>query len=1088
MKPYQFILRVVIIIVLFLIPACTTTEVEKSSEENGQGQPQINEKKCGDGICDGPENTSNCPDDCGEKEVAPSENEKLPEDQPETPPEGTRSDACDDPNPHHAIVSQELLEWRNWLKDGGFEAGETEVVVNSLENLSLGNAERSQDAARNGSWGYVLTTGAGEGISFAIKAYMEKGEDIRFSFWARSLNGEVTFQPVVYWVELNKEQGSHNSMVPEGDFTIGEDWTQVTFDGFNDKGLRYALLTLEIGPNSQIHIDDFQVEHPIWKMAEYSSGSRIVGGIPVPVEPVAPVNIAILIHMEDPVALQEVESYFFKESAKFEEMARTLHNHNGQLTIQAEEDWFLGLEKFDPDLATRFVRDYNVVYSTHTHGPHCMDENGRLRSLTDCNNSKADPNWDQSPNATDYPWVIDYVRAQKEMEEAAAEVPITDHNGNWEFTQSNRFAEIPMLTWSAFKSHYDQRTFDILINNPFRPSEVDPHPDPKGFLTHDPNNSMIYIPGWGQAITRHEERLQDRMSTMISQFIKYASPDRVNTFYIVTHVGILGARDEQNKGKYLMYEPDTGDVTLGEEFISDLDYWDMMLTELIDPLVAAGYLQWASLPEMGEMFIQWEQECILNAGTEKPSVEQPGDKIKSEERCGDGVCDGPEDGTTCPEDCGTSEAGTQPVTTKGEPDYEPPINVMMILHIDPNMDKEAGIFEVTPEVYQRTRDEIIWLADESARHDLHFTSLYNGWYTKEALELGELQQFTHLLEAGHELGTHAHSLTYDSVQDLWRERIDEVRRYGRPVYNADLATQSWYEADYYMDAVMDAIGTAGSNQTMCAVPFLCSDEGLMMAEYGFSYAAGNRSERGLGLFGHIIWNPWRPASSDEPGHEIEEDLNANFIAVDHHAQIGTATEAHGMVDTDTEALKRHFLMLYVEWLNRERTGAEDRVWTFGFIYHPNYGNRYNDDVIEFLDWLDRYFVGQTSPHGHQIARYATVAEVGHEYLEWESNHPGTSSFSYVAGDPYPYTYAFIPSKLEDAVYETVIDLGPGVNCFKLSKDGKPIYLLWSDAGEVTVDFSGELSGQVQVTNSVGDQFSQDASAIIMTEEPVFIEP
>jgi hypothetical protein len=289
-----------------------------------------------------------------------------------------------------------------------------------------------------------------------------------------------------------------------------------------------------------------------------------------------------------------------------------------------------------------------------------------------------------------------------------------------------------------------------------------------------------------------------------------------------------------------------------------------------------------------------------------------------------------------------------------------------------------------------------------------------------------------------------------------------------------------------MDAVMDAIGTSGLNQTMCAVPFLCSDEGLMMADLGFTYAAGNRSERGLGLFGHIVWNPFRPGASDEPGHEIEEDLDAAFIQIDHHAQIGTATEAHGMVDTSAEAVKRHFLMEYLEWLTRERTGADDKVWTFGFIYHPNYGDRYNEDLVEVLDWLDRYFIGKTSPHDNMIARYATVAEVGEEFLAWEVEHLGVSSFSYLAGDPYPYTYFALSGLLENAVYVDKVDIGQGMQCYELMKGNVPIYLLWSDSGEKVVDISSLMSGSVSVTDGYGESWIADASSLSLTAVPIVL--
>ena len=239
---------------------------------------------------------------------------------------------------------------------------------------------------------------------------------------------------------------------------------------------------------------------------------------------------------------------------------------------------------------------------------------------------------------------------------------------------------------------------------------------------------------------------------------------------------------------------------------------------------------------------------------------------------------------------------------------------------------------------------------------------------------------------------------------------------------------------------------------------------------------GGRAETASSRLGHIVWNPWRPAANDEIGHELEEDLSADHISLAHLAQVGIMGGAHGM-ELSVPQMQRRFLMLYVEWLARERTGAEDRVWAFGFVYHPNYGDRYNGELADFLSWLDDHFIGQTSPHGHIIARYATIGEIAQEFTAWEVEHPGASSFSYVLDDPYPYTYAVLPTMLEDAVYEEEVDLGEGVTCFRLSKDERPIYLVWSDVGERTVDFSAELSGQVQVTSAAGEQSTEDASAL-----------
>ena len=101
--------------------------------------------RCGDGVCDGPENEQNCPQDCT----------------PAPTPSAGVSDACLNPNPHHAIVSEELEEWHNWLDDGGFEEGVTEVEIVGLPGLNQATVERTQEAARTGSWGYTISAGPG---------------------------------------------------------------------------------------------------------------------------------------------------------------------------------------------------------------------------------------------------------------------------------------------------------------------------------------------------------------------------------------------------------------------------------------------------------------------------------------------------------------------------------------------------------------------------------------------------------------------------------------------------------------------------------------------------------------------------------------------------------------------------------------------------------------------------------------------------------------------------------------------------------------------------------------------------------------
>jgi hypothetical protein len=996
------------------------------------GQPP-GEGRCGDGVCDGPENAQLCPEDCAAPAAQPA----------------ASSQACSEPNPRRASL-EELVQWRNWLEDGGFEEGRTEIQVSDhhQSGLNRGRAERSAEAALSGSYGYALIAGPNQGLTFSVVSYLDKGETARFSFWARSPAGEVVLRPMVTEVERGEEDRPAPPDAPGGTFQIGSEWTQVSFEIEVTKILRYTLLSIEVGPNSTLYIDDVQVEQEIWKMAEYDGDSRTVGGIPVPMQPVAPTYINFLIHIEDPSNIQFDKAYFEGRSAVFIELAKILHQHGGMLTIQPEEDWVMAAEEFAPGLLQELAEMYGVQYSTHTHGPHCRDDEGRLRSYTDCTQQKDNPEWDQSVNDYDYPEVLEYAGNLQELIAEAANMPVTDHNGNWEFPQAGELSELGFKTWSAYKNWTTQRTYPYLINNPWRPGQVSADADLEEWLTHDPNTEIVYIPGWGQLLTRWSERAQEKLAPILSQWIANADAERVNTFYVMLHAGVFEARDQEDDMTYTVYNAATDTVTLSDELKAELAYWDMLLTELIDPLVAEGYLQWASLPEMGQRYLQWEH---ANCGaTVAPAAVAP------------------------------------PQAASGAPEYEPPINIFLVLHIDPDMDRLTNTFKVTPAIYQTTHDEIDWLMDEAERHGLHFTSLYNGWYTKWALEHNDLTQFEELLAAGHEIGTHAHRLTYDAAQDLWVWQGDKLDKYGRPNYDFQLAEQSWSDADSYLDALLAQIGSAGENQSMCAVPFLCSDEGLLMDEFGFSIAAGGRCEKATSYFGHIVWNPWRPGANDAFGHELEEDLDADYITLDHLAQIGKA-EAHGM-DLSVAQMQRRFLMLYVEWLSRERSGAEDRVWSFGFVYHPNYGDAFNAELTEFLTWLDENFVSLASPYGNVIARYATASDIAQEYYAWEDEYPGVSSFSYVLDDPYPYTYEIVPRMLEDAAYDATLELGEGISAYRFLKGEEAIYMLWSDSGERTIDLSAEVGGQLRVTDAAGTQTTQDASQLTLTAEPLFVEP
>jgi hypothetical protein len=307
---------------------------------------------------------------------------------------------------------------------------------------------------------------------------------------------------------------------------------------------------------------------------------------------------------------------------------------------------------------------------------------------------------------------------------------------------------------------------------------------------------------------------------------------------------------------------------------------------------------------------------------------------------------------------------------------------------------------------------------------------------------------------------------------------------------------------------------------------------------GFDLLTGGRNEVLNLFFDHDVYNPWRPAMTLGPGAwPLSEDLKSSWILVPQAPVLGAIGEhsplpagvpleyTQGMrfmvwQDLSIPAMQRKFWHLYLEWLNRQKSTnpAEQRVWVFGWHEHTNnlfadddtYGNIRNlrDEVREYVTWINDHFISKRTTDGKLIAKYATAEEVANTFRAWETAHPGQSSFSYPVRvrdwDLYPYQLKSLTRELMYAHYEGEITAfrAKGVNAHKLLKtDGrnwvyqngrvastKPawdVYLLWSEVGEKTVDFSGVLSGTVKCTTGRGGaETVQPAASLRVTEEPI----
>ncbi|TKJ36834.1 hypothetical protein CEE37_14715 [candidate division LCP-89 bacterium B3_LCP] len=319
--------------------------------------------------------------------------------------------------------------------------------------------------------------------------------------------------------------------------------------------------------------------------------------------------------------------------------------------------------------------------------------------------------------------------------------------------------------------------------------------------------------------------------------------------------------------------------------------------------------------------------------------------------------------------------------------YEPPINIVFMVHVEP-LD--------FPGTYANRIAFLEWLQQEalSRPNPFKLTILMNGEFAEYAYYNGDQPFLEQLENEGHELGTHAHTMV-QLAPFTWLDVDEQTHRYGIPIYNGPITEQTWSDAKYWVDSLTT------NNHTFCGTAFLCSTEGQMMTSNNFLCGPGNRSEKGPDYLGHLLRHPFRPASDNRLGHEIEEDLNSSFIYIDHFAQIGYEN-AHGY-NCSAPALAAAMDECYQDWLAAEiiqGDSLEHKVWTFGFLTHLwLYEQYFEQQITLLLNYMDSHYVGQYTPRGNLIARYATCNEVTNEFIAWEASHPGESSFSYI--HPYP---------------------------------------------------------------------------------------
>jgi len=186
---------------------------------------------------------------------------------------------------------------------------------------------------------------------------------------------------------------------------------------------------------------------------------------------------------------------------------------------------------------------------------------------------------------------------------AGREVPIRYWSGGNPYPRLLEAASAAGLeVMSDHKNPRKQETDDKLLSiRPWRPAGGPSENDMSAFARHDPNGKIIYLPDGIFAGADFRERKQsgdaayfDYLTDGLERSLKAAQKNHINVFHITVH------------------SAEFHDRARGQPAFTMLDQW---LTKVMDPLVKAGKVRWATFSEMADAYKAWEKTASPAPGS-----------------------------------------------------------------------------------------------------------------------------------------------------------------------------------------------------------------------------------------------------------------------------------------------------------------------------------------------------------------------------------------------------------------------------------------------------------------------------------------
>jgi len=447
-------------------------------------------------------------------------------------------------------------EHLEYVDGGDFEAP-AEWEFETTEGA--GTVTPTEDEAASGTKSMHVEAQAGDVVRLVQRIYFVKGFAYTLSLQVKGGADHISATVMPY--AANGDPSPSLAIMIDGGGAF-PDWTTLTETLDVTKNAAYWQVEIQVDGPADLYID------------EVSFGAEVYTKAPVPPVPAAPLQLNWLIHIEDPDVLVTSEAAFAAKALVFEELAKVLHAHGARLVIQPEITILQGAALFDPEWVGRLTSLYGVTWSTHTHGP-------------------------KGPDVT-MDDVIEYILERSELMESQGSGPVTDHNGNFDMPDLDTLSTVGFTTLSAYKMKTKQFPAEGYYLSPWRPSDVAPLEDEPAWAVHDPAGGLVFLPGTGSCVTRYKFQLYDLVERYLTAAISKVDPDRVNVYTFVDHVDHFYSLEGLPLAQYLKTEA----------FQADLAAYDQLLTDLIDPLVESGHVQWATTEEMRQVFEAWEsQHC-----------------------------------------------------------------------------------------------------------------------------------------------------------------------------------------------------------------------------------------------------------------------------------------------------------------------------------------------------------------------------------------------------------------------------------------------------------------------------------------------